>query len=290
MFDTRPSQPGRDQADELRTLVRQMTPSALTIAVTSGKGGVGKTNLSVNLALCLTARGHRVTLLDADFGLANADLLLNLEVQNNLAHVLAGQCGIEDAIHHGPGGLRLIPGASGVASLANLSEFERHHLVRMLAPLERDSDYLLFDCGAGIGENVLTLARSADIVLVVTTPEPTSMTDAYGIIKSLVRGRYSGAVGLVVNMAASRLEAQKTLRRIQSVATRFLQKEVVDYGYVFDDDRVRQGIRLRAPVVLRYPRCPASACMMVIAAQIAEDAGDRSNDVGFFKKVANLFF
>jgi flagellar biosynthesis protein FlhG len=279
-----------DQATQLRHLMHETGNRALTVAVTSGKGGVGKTNVSVNVAICLAAKGWRVMLLDADFGLANVDLLLNMDVRLNLSHVLSGERQIEEVITLGPGGIYLIPGASGVAHLANLSEFERHHLVTMLAPLERTNDVLIFDCGAGISENVLMLARAADVVMVVATPEPTSMADAYATIKALAQGGYEGRIGVTVNLAASRQEARNAVQRIQNVAFRFLDLAIQDFGYILWDEHVRHGVRLRCPVVLRYPRSPASACIMAIADQLAKNAPGQEGRAGFFRRVANLFF
>jgi len=281
--------PAQDQAAQLRSLAREMNGGALTVAVTSGKGGVGKTNVAVNVSICLAAKGHRVALLDADFGLANVDLLLNLGAPYNLSHVLGGEREIEEVIVSGPGGISLVPGASGVARLANLSEFERHHLVTMLAPLERANDFLLFDCGAGISENVLTLARAADIVLVVATPEPTSIADAYGTIKALAYSGYEGKVAVVINMVSSKQEAFRAVQRLQSVASKFLNLDILEFGYVLNDDHVRHGVRLRCPVVLRYPRSPASACMMAVAGHLARNARGQQDEVGFFRRVANLF-
>lgn len=279
-----------DQATQLRCLAREEGGRALTVAVTSGKGGVGKTNLAVNVSICLAAKGWRVALLDADFGLANVDVLLNLDTHFNLAHVFSGQRQIDEVITPGPGGVSLIPGASGVAELANLSEFERHHLVNMLAPLERRNDFLLFDCGAGISENVLTIARSADVILIVTTPEPTAIADAYGTIKALVQTGYEGNMGVVVNLVSSKQEAKNTMRRIQTVASRFLDLAIDDFGYILLDEHVKHGVRLRCPVVVRYPRSPASACMMAIAGQLAKNVPSQEGRAGFFRRVANLFF
>lgn len=282
--------PGADQADQLRELVRQTSDeSALTVAVVSGKGGVGKTNLAVNVSICLSARGQRTILLDGDLGLANADLLMNVHAPFNLSHVLSGQRDIDEIIVEGPGEVLLIPGGSGVSRLANLSEFERHHLVRMLAPLEQDADVIMLDCGAGISSNVTTLAMAADLIMVVTTPEPTSMTDAYAMIKSLTQREYTGRIGLVASHVAGRAEAAAAYRRIAGVAKRFLDLQVADFGYILTDHHVGAAVRARCPVVLRYPRCPASACMMSIARELAKNVHGQEGRASFFKRVANLF-
>lgn len=282
--------PACDQAEQLRELVRQTTgESALTVAVVSGKGGVGKTNLAVNVSICLSARGQRVVLLDGDLGLANADLLMNVDAPFNLSHVLSGERDIDEIIVECPGEVLLIPGGSGVARLANLSEFERHHLVRMLAPLERDADVIMVDCGAGISANVTTLAMAADLILVVTTPEPTSMTDAYAMIKSLVRQEYAGRIGLVASQVTGRAEAAAAYRRIAGVADRFLGLRIADFGYILADHHVGAAVKARCPVVLRYPRSPASACMISIARELAKNVRGQEGQASFFKRVVNLF-
>ncbi len=173
----------RDQATRLRQLMRANRASATTLAITSGKGGVGKTNIAVNLSICLAARGRRVTLVDVDMGLANADLLQNLQPRYTLSHVISGVRSIEDICMDGPAGVRFVPGASGLESLANLSDFERLNLISQLQKLETSTDMIVLDCGAGISRNVTSFALAADQVLVITTPEPTAMTDAYATIK-----------------------------------------------------------------------------------------------------------
>src|SRR4051812_35510527 len=164
---------------------------ASVIAVTSGKGGVGKSNVAVNLAIQFAAAGKKVVLLDADLGLANADVLCNLDLPANLSHVIARKKELREVMIPAPGGFRLIGGASGLARMADLSDADRQRLVLALGELEQAVDIILIDTGAGISPNVLTFTRAADHVLVVTTPEPTAMTDAYAVIKVITR-RESG--------------------------------------------------------------------------------------------------
>src|SRR4051794_16481809 len=220
---------------------------ASVIAVTSGKGGVGKSNVSVNLAIQFAAAGKKVVLLDADLGLANADVLCNLDLPANLSHVIARKKELREVMIPAPGGFRLIGGASGLARMADLSDADRQRLVLALGELEQAVDIILIDTGAGISPNVLTFTRAADHVLVVTTPEPTAITDAYAVIKVITRqpaehgapaqtqydpGRQ---ISLLVNQVRSAAEARIVYDRIAKVAKQFLNVRIQDAGFVMHD-------------------------------------------------------
>ena len=279
----------QDQATRLRELSRRASVDALTLAITSGKGGVGKSNVAVNLSICLAARGLRVTLVDVDMGLANADLLMNLQPRYTLSHVVSGVCGIEAVSIQGPGGIRFVPGASGLGDLANLSDFERRNLIAQVQMLENNADIVVLDCGAGISRNVTSFALAADQVLVVTTPEPTAMTDAYATIKSLFREGGHGRVCLFVNKTHSQVEARAAHRRLGGVARRFLNYSVADYGYMVHDTTVELAVQERCPFVIRYPSSNASACMAVLAEEVARSCVGAARRGGFFKRVVGLF-
>ncbi|MDX1566047.1 MAG: AAA family ATPase, partial [Phycisphaeraceae bacterium] len=179
------------------------TPATRVVAVTSGKGGVGKTNVAVNLAAWLATQKKRVVLIDADLGLANADVLCNLDARVNLSHVVSGRRTPAEAMIEAPGGFRLVPGASGLAHMAAMEPDQQRRLIELFARIEADADLLIIDTGAGIGPSVLGFLLAADDLLVVTTPEPTAMADAYGLIKSVARQRPDAPIGLLVNMAES---------------------------------------------------------------------------------------
>ncbi len=283
-----------DQATRLRELVAgassQVQAAAMTVAIVSGKGGVGKTNLAVNLAINLAGRGLRVTLLDADLGLANADLLLNVSAQHNLSHVISGQRSIEEVGVRLPGGVFFVPGASGLEQLANLSEFERQSVIAQLNGLGNDADVILLDCGAGISRNVLAFAAAADICLVVTTPEPTSITDAYAVIKTMInQKKHENSIHLVVNRAESRREARDVFQRLSGVAQRFLNYSIADGGYLLQDVHVEMAVRERRAFVSRFPRCSASGCVAAIAARLADRRTVVRQTGGFFRRVVGLF-
>src|SRR5205814_7227981 len=176
---------------------------ASVIAITSGKGGVGKSNIAVNLAIKLAEAGKHVVLLDADLGLANADVLCNIEVPFNLAHVIGRKKELKEVMVRAPGGFHLIGGASGLARMADLTDFDRQRLVDALGELEQQCDIILIDTGAGISPNVLSFTRAADHVLVVTTPEPTAITDAYAVVKVISRDGCERRLSLLVNQTRS---------------------------------------------------------------------------------------
>lgn len=260
-----------------------------TIAVASGKGGVGKSNIALNLSILLSAAGNRVALVDADIGLANLDVLLDVEVRADLSHVIAGSRELADVVIDLPTGVQFVPGASGLAGLANLSEFQRARLLDQLGALEAENDIIVIDCGAGIGRDVVTFASGAENVLVVTVPEPTAVTDAYATIKVLARQGYEGTVSLLVNQAANRQEARATYRRIAGVAKQFLGVTLLDAGHVVSDPKVPEAVRRREPFVLSYPRSPASLCLAALANRLAAGGCLTGRREGFFRRVANWF-
>lgn len=285
---TQASLPATDQAAGLRALFHPRQRSAVYIAIVSGKGGVGKTNLAVNLAVNLAGRRLRVTLVDLDLGLANADLLLNLHPRLNLAHLIAGSHTLDDVCVTGPADLRFIAGASGFHGLANLSELERQHLLMQLQKLETSTDIVIFDCAAGLAKNVLSFALAADRVVVVTTPEPTSLADAYASIKALSRERCTAPISLFVNRVDNRAEATSASDRVRGVAKRFLNYSVADGGYMLQDTAVELAVRARCPFVIRYPSSNAAACVNAFADELA-NGQDCEQRTGFLRRVAGLF-
>lgn len=255
--------PPADQAQALRRLASALTPGAgegevasraRLVAVTSGKGGVGKTLSAVNLSIALSQLGKLVTLVDADLGTANADLLCGIIPARRLENGLAA-ARLEDVAVIAPGGFRLIAGSSGIARMADLDEAERERLVDRIRDVRRTSDIVILDTGAGIGAGVLDLVRCCDVGVVVATPEPTSIADAYALIKCVVRGSSSPVrLMLLVNQAAHRDEALRVHDRIARVAARFLDGYGVDWlGWLPADPRFRRAVRDRRPILLAAP-------------------------------------
>jgi len=278
-----------DQASRLREVARGVVHSAMTVAITSGKGGVGKTNLAVNLSICLAGKGLRVILVDLDMGLANADLLMNLRTRYTLSHVVSGQRSLEEIVTSGPGGIGFVGGASGVDRFANMSEFERRNLIAWVGSLNNNADIVVLDCGAGISRNVVGFAAAADRTVVVTTPQPTALTDAYAMIKVLHRESADARASLFVNMADSRAEARGSYERLSSVARRFLDYSVADGGYMLHDRSVEMAVQERCPFVIRYPHSNASASMGAMASELSRAVSGTQRCGGFFRRVVGLF-
>lgn len=267
---------------------------ARAVAVSSGKGGVGKSNLAVNIAVAMSRIGLKVGLLDADMGMANADVLCNVTPKMTLEHVVAGKCKLWEAMLLAPGGFRLIPGASGVARMAELSEQHRRGLLQQLAALERVADVLIIDTGAGISPNVLTFAAAAHTTIVTTTPEPTALTDAYGMIKALVSRSADAQVELVVNMVQSEEEGRSVFNRMDRVSRTFLRRPLVYAGAVPMDAAVPLAVRQRVPFVLHAPDAPATIAVQNVARRLVglddspqEPAKTAENRGGFFARVAS---
>ena len=238
------------------------------IAVASGKGGVGKTNVTANLAVALAQRGQRVCVLDADLGLANLDVLLGLSPKLSLLHVLRGERRLAEVVVDGPAGIRIIPAASGFEELTALDAADRMRLLSELDSLDPTLDVLLVDTGAGISSNALYFTAAAAEVLVVITPEPTALTDAYALVKVLA-ARYGRREFLVtVNMAANATDAEAAFARLARVAERFLRVRLEYQGWVPYDDALPRSVRQQQPVVLGAPGTPASLALVDLARRL----------------------
>lgn len=275
-----------DQAQSLRELSRDgQTARTRLIAVASGKGGVGKTSICVNLAARLAKMGRRVVLVDADLGTANADLLCDLTPHAGLGHVVAGRKQLSEVTLSAPGGFDLVPGASGLARVASLSEFERARLIDQMRQLESRSDLLLLDCGAGVSPNVLSFAVAADSVMVVTTPEPTAITDAYALIKTMWRQRQQIDVAVLVNQVRDAEEARAVYCRLEAVCRKFLSLSPRFAGHLVQDARVAMAVRRRKPFVVDSPQCEASRCITHLAHRL-ERHGAEPRQGGLLQRMA----
>jgi flagellar biosynthesis protein FlhG len=244
-------------------------PTMVTLSITSGKGGVGKTNVVVNRAVALARLRHRVVVLDADFGLGNVDVLLGLAPQAHLGHVLAGDKTMREVIVEGPEGIHIIPGSSGLRELTVLSDTHWMRLETGLRALAEDYDFLLVDTAAGIADNVIDLLATTDRVLIVTSPEPTAVVDAYAVIKVLTAHGVQTDLGVLVNDARDAEEASTVFRQLQVAAERFLNRRVHSYGFVAHDPAVREAVCLQQPVVFQHPQSPASLCFRMLATRVA---------------------
>jgi flagellar biosynthesis protein FlhG len=208
----------------------------------------------------------------------------------NISHFIDGRKTVEEICHIGPEGLEIICGASGLEKLANINEFQRQRLLNELSRLQENSDLIVIDNAAGISRTVAGFCLAADHVLVVATPEPASMTDAYAMIKVLVGNKYSGQMSLVVNMAMTIAEGKKIYRQISNVVKRFLNKEIYDAGVLLKDEQLSLAVKQRKPVVVAYPKAKISSCIAALAAKLDKCSAAEANNEGFFRKVVDWFF
>ncbi len=290
-----------DQATKLRVMAEKATgknartsfpviysqSGARTIAITSGKGGVGKTNIVANLALAIATQGKKVGIIDADLGLANIDVILKLKAQYNIEHVILGKKKLEEIFVTGPAGLTIIPAGSGALSLVNLPDLDRDNLIREIISATSSFDMIFIDTAAGISSNVLGFALAAQEIIIITTPEPTAITDAYAVLKviSTMDTRYSdqymaSSVGIIVNMARDHHQARNVAGRIATAARRYISTKVHFVGHILDDNAVSDAISSQQPLIFKHPESAAAQCINAIADRILykEDAGPKAQD------------
>ncbi len=254
------------QVDQAAGLRRMAQPNPVrVIAVTSGKGGVGKTNVSVNLAVSLADAGKQVMLLDADLSLANIDVLLGLHPEKNLSHVIDGERTLEEVIVTGPSGIMVVPASSGVKRLAELSTIENAGLIRAFSELTHDVDTLIIDTAAGINESVTSFSRAAQEVVVVVCDEPASITDAYALIKVLNVEYGIQRFRVLANQAHSAQEGRELFNKISRVTERYLDVTLEFMGAIPYDDYLRKAVRKQRAVVQAYPRSRSSMAFKNLA-------------------------
>jgi flagellar biosynthesis protein FlhG len=262
-----------DQAEKLRELMQNKNgnhrSATRIITVSSGKGGVGKTNIAINLALAYAEMGKKVTVMDADLGLANVNVVLGVIPKYNLYHVIRQQKKMKDIIMDTNFGIKIVAGASGFSKIANLSEDERNIFVRELDELA-NADIIIVDTGAGVSNNVISFIAAADDVIIVTTPEPTAITDAYGIIKIIATEIENLDLGLklVVNRVGSVLEGKKVANRVISIASNFLNIKVDYLGFVYNDKLVHNAVIKQKPFFAMDPHSKASICIKHIISRL----------------------
>jgi flagellar biosynthesis protein FlhG len=278
------------RSNETRAETHTLPPpkAARIIAVTSGKGGVGKTNFSTNLSVALSSTTLQVIVVDADLGLANLHVVCGVAPKYHLEHVMRGERSLRDILCPGPNGVQLIAGASGLAELANLDELRRTAFVENLYELDQLADVIVIDTGAGLSRNVMAFLCAVDEVIVVTTPEPTAITDAYATIKVLSQENPAVQLQLVVNMAQSSAEAGAVASRLKSIVQRFLQRDLHYLGFVPQDPAVSKAVRIQQPFVLAYPSCQAAQAIRKIAASFCNDVPIVAQQPGVGKLVERL--
>lgn len=271
----------KDQATGLRRMVGGPSRGPLrVIAVCSGKGGVGKTQLSANLAVLAAERGKRVLILDADLGLANVEILFGLKPKLHLGHLLEGTAPIEEVLAQGPHGIHVLPAGSGIATLTRLTDAQKLRLVTALDPLEERFDLVLVDTGAGIGENVLFFAGAAQETVLVVTPEPTSFTDAYAAIK--VVGQQAGVrhFDVVVNQSPTDAAGRDLFARLTQVTERFLPAQLRYLGFLPRDENVHRAAMAQKPLVDLFPSSPAARALHAVAKRLFDEPPRQQLDGG----------
>ncbi|WP_028550442.1 MinD/ParA family protein [Paenibacillus sp. UNC451MF] len=261
-----------DQAQGLRNLIlnqhqqrqRESTRTRI-LTVTSGKGGVGKSNFTLNFALTLQKKGFKVLVFDADIGLANIDVLMGVTAKYSLYHLLKKEKTIWEIIQQGPNGLQFIAGGSGFQDLIRLTEEQLDYFADQVQQLNGTVDFIIFDTGAGLSKETLKFILSAEETIVVTTPEPTSITDAYAIIKMISSMEESIRFKLVVNRVTDWKEGRQTADKISMVAKQFLKLDIPTLGFVYDDSNVSKAVKKQVPFTVQYPSCPASQSISRLA-------------------------
>jgi flagellar biosynthesis protein FlhG len=247
----------------------EQKPISKTIAITSGKGGVGKTNIAANLALAMSIQKAKVGIIDADLGLANIDVILRLKPKYNLEHVVSGEKKISEIFVKGPAGLTIIPASPGRIPMASLSEFDRSMLIRELIRSANNFDFTFIDTAAGISNNVVDFAVSAQQIIVVTTPEPTAITDAYAMIK-VISQRKDADLSIIVNMAQSPEQAMEVGERIILAGKKFINAKANFLGYILMDKAVSDSVSSQEPLIFKYPEAIATKCINSLANRILE--------------------
>lgn len=272
-------------SDQASTLRGKQSHNRTThvISVTSGKGGVGKSNLVVNVGQALVNQGEKVLAMDADMGLANIDILVGLTAEKNISHVLNGSCSIEEIIQTTQGGLHILPAASGIEWMANLTSDQKRAFLEKMDALNGLYDILLVDTGAGISSNVTYFNLAAQTRIVIVTPEPTSLTDAYAVIKVLSRSYEQKTFEVVVNQVKSANQGLEVFRNLTTVADRFLDVRLGYLGHIRHDAQLGRAVLQQVPLMRHAPNSEASKCYTAIAERVAGLAPPASgNELGLF--------
>ncbi len=264
-----------DQAEQLREIMRSRNDNNIgnsktrVIAVSSGKGGVGKTNMSINIAIAYAQLGKKVLVMDADLGLANVNVAMGIIPKYNLYHLIRQKKQMKDIIINTDFGIQIVAGASGFSKIANLSDEEREHFIKEISTMDA-VDIIIIDTSAGVSSNVLDFIAAADDAVIVTTPEPTAITDAYGIIKIIATeiDNMNLGIKLIVNRVKSVTEGKRVSERVINIASQFLNLKVDYLGYVYDDPQVSQAILKQKPFIIVDPDSKASICIKHIVSRL----------------------
>jgi flagellar biosynthesis protein FlhG len=255
-----------DQASGLRNMT--LAKKTKVVAVTGGKGGVGKTSVSLNTAIAIAQTGKNVLVLDADLGLANCDVMLGLRVTKNLSHVISGEAELDDILVEGPHGIKIVPATSGTVDMVELSPAQHAGLIRAFSEMKTPVDVFIVDTAAGISDMVLSFSRASQEVLVVVCDEPTSITDAYALIKVLNRDHGVSKFKVVANMVRTIKEGQDLFKKLSMVTDRFLDVTLELTAVIPFDDNLRKAVRRQKAIVDAFPRSPSAVAFKTLATKI----------------------
>ncbi|WP_026485902.1 MinD/ParA family protein [Caldanaerobius polysaccharolyticus] len=281
-----------DQAESLRQKVKARRSSKL-ITITSGKGGVGKSNIAVNLAIFLSKMGYRTVIVDADLGLGNVDVIMGISSKYNLSDVINGEKSILDIMIQGPADVKIVPAGNGIEELADIKKEQLDFLIQNFLLLDYCADYVIVDTGAGISEMVRKFVYAADEPILVVTPEPTSITDGYALVKSMSKVDGSKSFSFIVNKVESPREGQQIAEKFSDVIGRFLSMRVKSLGYVLDDKNVVRSVKAQEPIAIGFPKSNAARCLYDIALKLTNR--DNVNYEGikrflsFFRRGENIW-
>lgn len=285
-----------DQAASLRKLVDDDEKKSSNnprkskiITVTSGKGGVGKSNFVVNLGVFLQSKGKKVLIFDADLGMGNDDVLMGLYPKNNIFDIIFTDLTLKDIIIEGSNGVSLIPAGTGLNKIEELTDEQRSTFLDKLEHLN-EFDYILMDTGAGVNKDILAFISASEELIIITTPEPTSLTDAYSLIKATDYFKLKSKAKVIVNKAFTTEEGIETYNKFNRAVSKFLQIKVEYLGCIIDDKKLVQSVRQQKPFILLYPNCQASKCIESIGMKLmGQDAASSGGAKGLFKRLFNLF-
>jgi flagellar biosynthesis protein FlhG len=276
----------------LREIIRQKrysegTKNTRIITITSGKGGVGKTNLTVNLAIAFSKLGEKTLVLDGDLGLSNANIVMGIipSPKYNLSHVIKGEKKLREVIEEGPNGVKLISGASGVMKVADITGLKKKQLIEEIKELGDMVDLIFIDTSAGLSHQVLSFMLVADDIIVITSPEPTAIADAYSIIKAVISKSKEVDIKLVVNRIQSILEGKRVAERLIEICSNFLGIKIENLGYILEDAAVKNAVMQQQPFLLAYPKCKASYCIYHIRDKLANVKQPPKGLVNFIKRL-----
>ena len=275
--------------DNISTPIGKIKTSAKVLTITSGKGGVGKSNVTVNLAIALSDMGYRVVVIDADLGLANIDVMLGMMPKYNLLDVIKNDKSIIEILSKGPKNVKFISGGSGAEELVRLNATELEMFIKNIGMLDKIADVILIDTGAGITDSVLRFVMAANDVILVTTPEPTAISDAYALIKAIGTRDDKKKINMIINKSESAIEAQTVMQKLNAVASKFLKIKLNFLGYLSNDAIVSKAVKQQKPFLIAFPDSIISKNMIELSKKVVKNFEEKKQETSGIKEFFNKF-